>query len=98
MIATYGRAIESKDLSLFRSIKPNLSSEEERRLRDGFRAVSSQQVNLTILTIDRRGQEATVVVRRRDTIQPGGRPQTAESQQTIRLARTTGAWVILEIR
>jgi hypothetical protein len=98
VIATYGRAIESKDLSLFRSIKPNLSSEEERRLRDGFRAVSSQQVNLTILTIDRRGQEATVVVRRRDTIQPGGRPQTAESQQTIRLARTTGAWVILEIR
>jgi hypothetical protein len=98
VIATYGRAIESKDLSLFRSIKPNLSSEEERRLRDGFRAVSSQQVNLTILTIDRRGQEATVVVRRRDTIQPGGRPQTAESQQTIRLARTAGAWVILEIR
>jgi hypothetical protein len=98
VVATYGRAIENKDLTLFRSIKPNLSREEERRLQEGFRAVSSQQVNLTVLAIDRRGPEATVTVRRRDTIQIGGRQQNAESQQTMRLARSTGAWVILEIR
>jgi hypothetical protein len=98
VIATYVRAIEGKDLTLFRSIKPNLSREEERRLQDGFRAVSSQRVSLTILSIDRRGEQASVILRRRDTIQAGGRQETPESQQTMTLAHTGRGWVIVEIR
>jgi hypothetical protein len=97
-MSTYARAIESKDIALFRSIKPNLSREEERRLQEGFRAVTSQQVTVTVAGIDRRGDEATVSLRRRDTIQAGGREQSAESQQTLRVARTAGGWVIVEIR
>jgi ketosteroid isomerase-like protein len=96
--ATYARAIETKDLALFRSIKPNLSREEERRLQDGFRAVTSQRVSLTIASIDRRGDQAIVMLRRRDTIQAGGRQQTAESQQTMTLTRANGGWVIADIR
>ena len=96
--ATYARAIENKDVALFRSIKPNLSREEERRLQEGFRAVTSQRVNLTILSIDRRGDEASLVLRRRDIIQAGGREQTAESQQTMTLARTGRGWTIVDIR
>ena len=94
----YARAIENKDLGLFRSIKPNLSREEERRLNDGFRAVTSQRVELTILSIDRRGDEATVLVRRRDTIQAGGRQQTGESRQTMTLSRTRDGWKLVDIR
>jgi len=55
-------------------------------------------VNVTIGSIDRRGDEATVVLRRRDVIQVGGREQAAESQQTLRVARSGTGWVILEIR
>ena len=98
LTASYARAIETKDIGLFRSIKPNLSREEERRLMEGFKAVTSQRVNATILSIDRKGDEAVVVLRRRDTIQAQGREQTAESQQTLRLTRTGGTWVIVEIR
>jgi hypothetical protein len=98
VIATYARAIESKDINLFRTVKPNLSREEQRRLEDGFRAVSKQSVNATILSIDRRGQESTVVLRRRDTIQAGGRQQTTESQQTLTMARAGSAWIITQIR
>jgi serine/threonine protein kinase len=98
LVASYGRAIESKDVALFRSIKPNLSEQEERRLREGFRAVTSQHVTLTVLSIARHGDEATVSVRRRDTIQAAGRPQTSESHQTVRVARTNGNWVITDIR
>jgi serine/threonine protein kinase len=98
LTTTYAHAIESKDLALFRSIKPNLSRDEERRLQDGFRAVTSQRVNVTVLSIDRRGDDATVVLRRRDTIQAGGRQQSAESQQTLRLTRAAGGWVIVDIR
>ena len=98
VIATYARAIEMKDLALFRTVKPNLSREEERRLQEAFRAVGSQRVELTILSIDRRGQDASIRVRRRDTIQAAGRPQMTDSQQTISLSRTNGSWVIVEIR
>jgi len=97
VLATYARAIETKDLALFRSVKPNLSSAEQRRIEDGFRAVSSQRVNITILSIDRRDAEASVRLRRRDSIDAGGRQQTTESQQTMTLIRTGAGWVIGEI-
>jgi hypothetical protein len=97
IVASYARAIETKDLGLFRSLKPNLSAAEQRRMEDGFRAVSSQHVNITILSIDRRDQRATVRLRRRDTIDANGREQTTESQQTMTLIRTSAGWVIGEI-
>jgi hypothetical protein len=96
-VATYARAIETKDLSLFRSIKPNLSPQEQRKIEEGFRAVSSQRVRITILAIDRRGQEAFVRLTRSDTIAAGGRQQTSETQQTMTLMRSGPAWVIREI-
>jgi ketosteroid isomerase-like protein len=98
VVATYARAIETKDVALFRSIKPNLSREEERRLEEGFRAVTSQRVTLTVLSIDRRGDQALVLLRRRDIIQVGGRQQTSESQQAMTLGRTGRDWTIVEIR
>jgi hypothetical protein len=98
LVASYARAIETKDVGLFRSIKPNLSAQEERRLREGFRDVASQRVSLTVLSIARHGDEATVAVRRRDTIQAAGRQQTVESHQTLRVARGNGGWVITDIR
>jgi serine/threonine protein kinase len=98
VISTYARAIENKDVRLFRSIMPNLSREEERRLEEGFRAVSSQQVNLTVVSIERRGDHASVVLRRRDTINAGGRQQTAERNQVMTLARVGRDWTIDEIR
>jgi hypothetical protein len=98
VVATYGRAIENKDLALFRNVKPNLSREEERRLTEGFRNVVSQRVELTILSVGRQNQSATVQVRRRDVIQTGRQQQTAESRQTFALERANGGWVIVEIR
>ena len=97
VIATYARAIEAKDLALFRSVKPNLSPEEQRRIEEGFRSVASQRVTITILGIERRGQEALVRLRRRDQIEAGGRVQSAESQQSMKLIRAAGGWVIREI-
>ncbi|MGH9258237.1 MAG: protein kinase domain-containing protein [Vicinamibacterales bacterium] len=97
VVATYARAIETKDVALFRSVKPNLSSEEQRRIEAGFRAISSQRVAITILSIIHRGAEASVRLGRRDTIDAGGRQQTVESRQTLTLIRTGTGWVIREI-
>ena len=98
IVASYARAIETKDMALFRAIKPNLSPDEERRLADGFRAVTSQRVNLDIVSIDHRGDAASVLVRRHDAIRAGGRDQTVDSQQMLRFARIASGWVIVEIR
>ena len=98
LVATYGRAIETKDLSLFRSIKPNLSGEEQRRLENGFQAVSAQQVALTIVSIERRRDDATVALKRRDTITVNGRRQIVDSDQTLQLTRTPGGWAVVTIR
>ena len=98
LVASYARAIETKDMALFRTIKPNLSLDEERRLQAGFRAVTSQRVSLDIVSFEHRGESASVVVKRHDTIRVGGREQTADSQQTLRLSRAADRWVIVEIR
>lgn len=98
VVMAYARAIERKDLALFRSIKPNLSREEERRLQESFRAVTSQRVSVTIVAIEHRGDEASVLLRRRDVIQAGAQQQTAERQQTLTLARSGNGWVISAIR
>ncbi len=97
VVANYARAIESKSLALFREVKPNVTPDEQRRLEDGFRAVSSQRVTITVDAIEKRGQEAVVRLRRHDVIQAGGRQQTADSQQTMTFTHVNGTWVIREI-
>jgi serine/threonine protein kinase len=97
VVMSYGRAIESKDIALFRRVKPNLSPDEQRRIEDSFRSVASQQVAITILSIELHGDDASVRLRRRDTIQAGGRQQTTETQQTMTLTRSASGWVIRDI-
>jgi hypothetical protein len=97
VVATYARAIETKDLGLYRTVKPNLSAAEQRTIEDGFKAVASQRVTITIQSIERHPQDALVRLRRQDVIQVAGRQQTTDSQQTMRLARTPAGWVIREI-
>jgi hypothetical protein len=98
VIQTYGRAIEGKDIALFRAIKPNLTAQEERRLQEGFRAVSAQRVSLSVISIDRKGDVATATVRRRDDIEAGARKQTTDTRQVLVLSRSPRGWVITEIR
>jgi len=97
VVSTYVRAIEEKDLALFRSAKPNLSATEEARLRDSFRAVQSQQVDIQVLQIDLSETEATVRLSRRDTIVADRLERTVESQQTMTLMKADGRWVLTSI-
>ena len=79
VLATLERAIETKDMTLYRSVRPTLSVDEASRVRAGFEAVESQQVDLRILSIDVQGDQAVVRLSRRDTIQTRGGRQTQES-------------------
>jgi hypothetical protein len=97
VIEAWARAIEGKDLAAYRALKPNMSAAEQRRIEEGFRAVSSQRVSITILGIEKRGTQAIVRLRRRDAIVVDGRQQTTDTQQTITVARAGSSWVIRDI-
>ena len=97
VIGIYERAIESKDLTLFRSVRPSLSADEERRLRAGFEQVDRQEIDIRIESIAVTGDTATVRLARQDVVQRGGRSQTTASSQTLRLARRGTGWIIVEL-
>ena len=44
LITNYAQAIEARDIPLFKKVKPNLSKEEEERLRRAFETIQSQVV------------------------------------------------------
>lgn len=94
VIADYAKAIENKDLDLFKTVKPNLSTDEEKRAKNAFASVQSQVVRITFLSIDLKENQAVVKVTRRDTINgsiPGSFPQT------FTMSKSRTGWVIDEI-
>jgi len=98
VLRTYERAIETKSVDLFRSVRPGLSAAEENRLRSSFSQVDSQQVDITVEDLRMEGRTASVRIARRDTIMSGGRRQTSSIRQTLRLEKAAGGWIITEIR
>jgi hypothetical protein len=94
LIADYARAIESKDLGLFKTVKPSLTADEEKRAKAAFSSIQSQVVKIVFVSIDVKEHQAVVKVTRRDTINgsiPGAFPQT------FNLSKGRSGWVIDEI-
>ena len=93
VIADYARAIETRDLDLFRSVKPVLSPDEEQRLRIAFANAESHSVKITLRSVEVKESQATVHLARRDTIGS----IVASFPQTIVLRRGPKGWTIDEI-
>ena len=73
MIQTYKRAIETKDIALFRSVWPNLSRSAETLLTNSFRQIDSQQIDLRVDNLRIDGRKASAQIARRDTLVTSGR-------------------------
>jgi hypothetical protein len=97
VIATYKTAIETKSVSLFRSVRPGLSAAEESRLRDSFRSVDSQQVSIVIDDIRVDGRTAAARISRQDVFTSAGRRQTQSIRQTLHFEKTATGWIITSI-
>jgi serine/threonine-protein kinase len=94
LVAELGQAIERKDLAAYKRLRPTLSSEDERKLRAAFGAGQTQEVSLSVTSIQISGNEARVRVSRRDTFQ--GRTMDL-GQQTWVVVKSGGAWTVREI-
>jgi hypothetical protein len=55
---TYERAIEGKDVALFRSVRPTLSADEERRLRASFAQIDKQEIDMRVEQVTIAGDTA----------------------------------------
>jgi serine/threonine-protein kinase len=93
VIAEYGRALQTKDLALFRSVKPNLSGSEEDKLRASFANIKDWRVNIAISSVEIEGSQATVHASRNDTV--NGKPVSLH--QTFRLTKGASGWTIRDI-
>jgi len=94
LLATYQRAIETKDLALFKSVKPNLTDDEQRRLKKAFDSTKTQQVQITVASVDCQEKTCVVHLNRRDTLDSS---IVSSFPQTMRLAQSADGFVIEEI-
>ena len=95
VLAQYERAIETEDISLYRSAKPNVTGEEQSRLEASFAAMDSHAVELNVQTLRVEGDSATAEIARQDVIDAGGQQRTNSSQQTFTFSKQNGRWVIV---
>jgi tRNA A-37 threonylcarbamoyl transferase component Bud32 len=91
VLADYGRALETRDLGLFKSVMPGLSRERERQVRESFRDVRSLKVSLVVQSVEASGAQAVAQVSRRDVLE--GKPQPP-LQLRFRFVQRDGVWAI----
>jgi serine/threonine protein kinase len=96
VLRAYEQAIETKDIALFRVVRPNLTAAEEAVLRNSFRQVDSQEIDIRVESLRVDGRTATARISRQDTLVTRGRRQTQNSTQTLRFEKTASGWVIAE--
>ena len=94
VLRSYEQAIETKDIALYRSIRPRLTPTEEALLRNSFRQVDSQEVTIRVESLNIEGRVATVRIVRQDTLVTGGRRQVQNTTQTLQFEKTASGWVI----
>jgi hypothetical protein len=94
VLGDFKRAIESKDVALYKSVRPSLSGDEEKKLRAAFESVRSQEVDLSVESVSIDGSQAVVRVVRSGTV--NGQPVPTQ-RQVFRLSKGPSGWVIRDI-
>jgi hypothetical protein len=96
VIRTYEQAIETKNIALYRSVRPNLSRAAETVLMNSFKQVDSQEIDIRVEGLEIDGRRASARLARRDTLTTAGRRQVQNSTQTLRFEKTEAGWIISE--
>ena len=94
VLGDFKRAIESKDVALYKSVRPSLSGDDEKKLRAAFLSVRSQEVDLSVESVSIDGSQAVVRVVRSGTV--NGQPVPIQ-KQVFRLSKGPSGWVIRDI-
>jgi serine/threonine protein kinase len=96
VIRVYEQAIETKNIGLYRSVRPGLTPAAEIVLTNSFRQIDSQEIDIRVENLRIDGRTATARLGRRDTLITAGRRQIQNSTQTLRFEKTGAGWIIAE--
>ena len=96
VIRVYEQAIETKNIALYRSVRPGLTPAAETVLTNSFRQIDSQEIDIRVENLRIDGRTATARLARRDTLITAGRRQIQNSTQTLRFEKTGAGWIIAE--
>jgi hypothetical protein len=88
------RALTTKDIALYRSVKANLSADEQKNLEQSFRSIKSHEITIANMSVQVDGREATVRLSRQDKID--GKPFSI--QQTVLLTKSGSSWTIRQLK
>jgi predicted Ser/Thr protein kinase/tetratricopeptide (TPR) repeat protein len=91
VIEEYARAMQTRDIAAYRTLKPDLSADDEKRLREAFKNSRTESVGITVDSVEIDGDRATVRATRQDVIDGH---TTRAVVQTFRLVRVGSAWQI----
>jgi hypothetical protein len=99
VIDRYRQANAAKDPALVLQVYPSLmGTPAEQRLRDTFKIAETYNVEVQVLDVQVRGEEARATARLvRRIAMRGRRPETYDGPAEFRLQRKAGTWVIVSV-
>jgi serine/threonine-protein kinase len=93
-LSEFARAIESKDIALYKTLRPSLSGDDERKLRAAFESIRSQEVELTVESVTIDGAQAVARAVRGGKVNGQAVPTRRE---VYRLSKGPSGWSIVDI-
>jgi predicted Ser/Thr protein kinase len=94
-VASYAGALTGRDIEMIRRHDPTLQPDEVRRMQDSWDQSRDQKVQLTVGSVEVKGDHAVVSGRRDNVLTPlSGRVQRSEGTFTFTLKRAGAGWVI----
>jgi tetratricopeptide (TPR) repeat protein len=91
-LTAYARALETSDPQLLAIARPDFSAAQRKRALEPFLDALNAAIDLRVLRVAARADEAEVVVLRSDVIVDG--PRRAPVEETLRFRREGGEWVL----
>ncbi len=94
VLARYGRALETIDAGQLAEARPDMSAKARRDLIAEREGATNVAADLRVLDVARRGNQASVKVRRTEVVVAGRSVDRPSVEETLRFQREGGAWVL----
>jgi hypothetical protein len=94
VLARYARALETIDGALLASTRPDMPARVRAELMADREGATNIAADLRVLAVARRGNQATVRIRRTEVVVEGRAVDRPSVEETLRFQRDGGAWVL----
>jgi hypothetical protein len=93
-LAAYGEALETQDAAALARARPDLAARQRTLLLAPFKGALNVAVDLRVVDVAARADEAVVTVLRTDVIVDGRGGARPPVEEVLRLVRRGGAWTL----